>query len=55
VDLGTDLAIVRCTLGERGRAVEILKQVLMYSPDLRQVRSRLGAMENGLLPCVAPK
>jgi tetratricopeptide (TPR) repeat protein len=49
--LGTNLAMALCMLGDKDRAEETLKTVLKYSPDLRDLRSRLTAMQSSLQQC----
>jgi Flp pilus assembly protein TadD len=53
VGLGANLATAQCLLGEKLQAEETLKRVLIYSPDLRALRSRLTAMQSGQQPCPA--
>jgi len=51
VGLGTNLATAQCLLGDKEHAVETLKLVLTYSPDLRGIRGRLASIEAGRQHC----
>ncbi len=51
--LGENLATVECLLGERDRALHVLRGILIYSPDTPKVRSKLDAIESGQQECFA--
>jgi predicted CXXCH cytochrome family protein len=51
--LGQNLTIIECLLGEKDRAVDVLKHVLIYSPDAPTIRRKLQAIETGSQQCAA--
>jgi Cytochrome c554 and c-prime len=51
--LGQNLATLECMLGEKDRAIDVLKRVLIYSPDIPEIRDRLKAIESGSQTCKA--
>jgi tetratricopeptide (TPR) repeat protein len=53
VGLGTNLATALCMLGQKEQAQETLRRVLIYSPDMRPLRSRLAALQSGEQTCPA--
>jgi len=52
--LGMNLASARCTLGDKSAAEDILRRVLLYSPDHQSARREIGAIESGRQACIAP-
>ncbi len=50
-ELGMNLAIVRCMLGDKPAAENVLRRVLLYSPDHQLARQKLSAMESGQETC----
>lgn len=53
-ELGMNLASARCLLGDKMAAEDILRRVLLYSPDHQKAREELSAMESGGQTCAAP-
>lgn len=51
VDLGNNLALLECRLGDRGAAESTLQQVLVYSPDHQATRQMLAGIQSGTRPC----
>lgn len=51
--LGINLAAAQCALGDRAAAMATLRQVLVFSPDLRRARERLESMAGDEGSCVA--
>jgi hypothetical protein len=54
VGLGTNPATAQCMVGEKEHAEETLKLVLTYSPDLRDIGSRLASIEVDQQHCPLP-
>jgi hypothetical protein len=52
--LGQNLATLECLLGNKERAVGVLKRMLIYSPDMPELRNKLEAIESGTVQCVSP-
>jgi Flp pilus assembly protein TadD len=49
--LGQNLATVECMLGQRDRAVNVLTRVLIYSPDMPEIRTRLKTITSSSQLC----
>lgn len=54
-ELGINLASVRCLLGQKVAAEQVLRRVLVYSPDHRRAREELKAMDSGEQSCPAQR
>jgi predicted CXXCH cytochrome family protein len=50
-ELGLNTAKVQCVLGQRAAAEDILRRVLIYSPDHRGALQELSAIESGRQAC----
>lgn len=50
-ELGMNLAAVHCLSGDRSAAENVLKRVLLYSPDHQRAREEMSAMESGQTAC----
>ena len=51
--LGQNLAIIECWLGEKDRALDVLRRVLIYNPEVPKVRKKLQSIETGSQQCPA--
>jgi len=51
--LGMNLAAAHCMLGDKKSSEDVLKRVLVYSPDHQSARKELAAIESGQQPCPA--
>ena len=51
---GINLALVDCMLGEKDAARQVLRRVLLYSPDHPIARRKLHAIQSGQETCTAP-
>jgi predicted CXXCH cytochrome family protein len=51
-ELGQNLALVECQLGNSDRSQQALTKVLTYSPGLLKTRQTLQAIQTGIHPCV---
>lgn len=49
--LGQNLATLECLLGDKGRSSEALRRVLVYSPDMPEIRNKLRGVETGSQEC----
>jgi predicted CXXCH cytochrome family protein len=53
VDLGNNLALLQCHLGEKSSAIETLQRVLYFSPDHQATQHLLATIESGDKLCNA--
>jgi predicted CXXCH cytochrome family protein len=51
---GINLALVECELGDKDAAIQVLRRVLLYSPDHPIARRTLAAIQSGLRSCTTP-
>jgi len=51
VDLGNNLALLQCQLGEKSIAIETLQRVLYFSPDHHASQRLLAAIQSGEKSC----
>jgi Flp pilus assembly protein TadD len=53
-ELGINLALVECMLGNKNAAQQVLQRVSLYSPDQKLARRKLQAIQSGQETCAAP-
>lgn len=53
VDLGDNLALLQCQLGEKSAASETLQRVLQFSPDHQATRQLLARIQSGDKRCIS--
>ena len=53
-ELGINLALAECMLGNKNAAQRVLQRVLLYSPDRQIARRKLQAIQSGQETCAAP-
>jgi Flp pilus assembly protein TadD len=51
--LGINLALAECRLGQKEKAVQVLRRVLIYGPDSPTAQRNLQAIQNGQETCSA--
>jgi len=51
--LGINLALAECRLGQKEKAVQVLRRVLIYGPDSPMAQRNLQAIQNGQEACSA--
>jgi len=53
-ELGINLALVECMLGNKNAAQQVLQRVSLYSPDQKLARRKLQAIQSGQETCAVP-